>query len=60
MGITSSNNEIYQEDLSRTVIPFEKFFKVKNEKDIYSGKEKIPFKLRKKEFQQILIKEFLD
>lgn len=49
------DNEI---DYSEIVIPFSQIFKSYNPRDIYSGRENIPFKERKREFRLILKHEF--
>ena len=47
-----------ENDFSRAIIPFSKFFKSYKPMDIYSGTEKIPFKEREPEFRIILRQEF--
>lgn len=68
----SSGKELYREinkgwlenileldaDYSKIVIPFSKAFRSNKPKDIYSGKERIPFKERDPEFKIILRQEF--
>ncbi|MFW9897273.1 MAG: hypothetical protein ACFFD7_15830 [Candidatus Thorarchaeota archaeon] len=45
-------------DISRIVIPFSKIFKSNKQIDVYSGKEKIPFQERDREYKMILKQEF--
>jgi hypothetical protein len=58
-------NEKYREEISETqvdisklIIPFSRMFKKYENYDIYSGKEKIPFKKRNPEYKMILKQEF--
>jgi len=61
-NINEESYEIFLEfdviDYSKIVIPFSKTFKSNKPKDIYSGKESIPFKERDPEFKMILRQEF--
>ncbi|MFX1567326.1 MAG: hypothetical protein ACFFCV_03055 [Promethearchaeota archaeon] len=45
-------------NVSNLIIPFSIIFNKDTPLDIYSGKEKIPFKEKVSEFQEILISEF--
>lgn len=45
-------------DISHLVIPFSKLCRNYESPDIYSGKEKIPFKERDPEYKMILSQEF--
>ncbi len=45
-------------DYSEIVIPFSQMFNSYKPRDIYSGKEKLRFKERKREFKMILRQEF--
>ena len=45
-------------DISHLVIPFSKLCRNYESPDIYSGKEKIPFKERDPEYKMILRQEF--
>ncbi len=44
---------------SNVIIPFSNFFHKIELVDVYSGKEKIPFKERDSEYKKILLTEFL-
>ncbi|MFW9952799.1 MAG: hypothetical protein ACFFKA_21975 [Candidatus Thorarchaeota archaeon] len=46
-------------NISDVIIPFDEIFSKPLNNDIYSGKEKIPFNNRDKEYKLILKKEFL-
>ena len=46
-------------DISKLIIPFSRLFKKYESCDIYSGKEKIPFKERNLEYKMILKQEFV-
>ena len=46
-------------DYSNAIIPFSDFFHKIELVDVYSGKEKIPFKERDSEYKKILLTEFL-
>jgi len=45
-------------NVSEIVIPFSRLFKNYRSSDIYSGREKIPFKERDPEYKMILRQEF--
>ncbi len=45
-------------NISELVIPFSKIFSSQKSIDVYSGKEKIPFKERDPEYKMILREEF--
>ena len=60
--IFDSNLKFYSfEDypnISTLIIPFSAIIEHKTNPDIYTGKEKIPFKEKDSEFKQILLNEF--
>jgi len=45
-------------DISEIIIPFSRLFRKYESSDIYSGKDKIPFKERDPEYKMILRQEF--
>lgn len=51
-------DEKFHEEISEIVIPFSRLFRNYELPDIYSGKEKIPFKKRDPEYKMILKQEF--
>ncbi|MFX1500060.1 MAG: hypothetical protein ACFFDH_03750 [Promethearchaeota archaeon] len=46
-------------NISELIIPFSQLFKKHKSMEIYSGKERIPFKERDPEYKKILQQEFL-
>ncbi|UCD02214.1 MAG: hypothetical protein JSV23_04130 [Promethearchaeota archaeon] len=58
IGKSSENSLERDIDISQIVIPFSKMFGSYKISDIYSGKEKIPFKERDPEYKTILRQEF--
>ena len=59
--INDYDTDVFEEsfNVASLIIPFSILFKKEFPPDIHSGKEKIPFKEKDLEFQQILISEFL-
>ena len=56
--VTYENTPARDIDYSEIVIPFSQIFKSYKQRDIYSGREKIPFKEKKSEFRLIIKHEF--
>jgi len=56
----NSYDEISEIDynISEIVIPFSRLFRNYESTDVYSGKEKVPFKKRDPEYKIILMQEF--
>jgi hypothetical protein len=57
-NLTDNSIEKDLVDFSKIIIPFSKVFKSNKHIDIYSGKERIPFKERNQDYKMILRQEF--
>ena len=65
MSLKTFNKKFHNNDLmiglelSDTIMSFKELFGYIGAKDVYSGKEEIPFRKKHIEFQKILLSEFL-
>ncbi len=65
MSLKISGNKFHNHDftirleLSDSILSFKELFGYTGIKDIYSGKEEIPFREKHIEFQKILLSEFI-
>ena len=53
------NYFMFELELSDTIISFKELLRYIGAKDIYSGKEGLPFSERQIEFQKIMLNEFI-
>ena len=47
-------------ELSDTIVSFKELFGYLGKKDIYSGKEDLPFREKHVEFQKLMVNEFIN
>ena len=47
-------------ELSDTIVSFKELFAYLGKKDIYSGKEDLPFREKHVEFQKLMVNEFIN
>ena len=66
MSSKSSGRKFHNSDfmfelkLSNTIVSFKELFGYLGKKDIYSGKEDLPFQEKHVEFQKIMVNEFIN